>query len=45
MADEIKRFTTPEGRLINAALFEKDKYDDNSVPAYQPSVCYVFCWG
>jgi len=35
MTDEIQRFTTPEGRLINAALFEKDKFSEESIPAYK----------
>ena len=30
-----KRYTTPVGRLINNALFERDQFDANSKPSYK----------
>ena len=47
MTDEKKRYTTPEGRLINSALFEKEQYNEqakfkyNAEMAFDPdSLCY-----
>ena len=32
---ETKTVATPEGRLINESLFEKDKFDDKATPSYK----------
>lgn len=35
-----ERFALPEGRLINESLFEKDQYNDKSVPAYKVELAF-----
>ena len=44
MATETKKqvevFLTPEGRLINHSLFEKDQYNDQAVPQYKVEMVF-----
>lgn len=42
MADkkEVETILTPEGRLINEALFEKDKFDDKATASYKIEMAF-----
>jgi len=37
---ELSSIVFPEGRVINCALFEKDKYDDKATPQYKIEIAY-----
>lgn len=37
---EVKRFTTPEGRLINSAFFEKEQFNEKATPAYKLEMAF-----
>ena len=37
---EVERLLTPEGRLINNALFVKDKFDDKATPSYKIEMAF-----
>ena len=41
MADEKKRYTTPDGRLINNALFERDQFNDQAKPKYNVEMAFA----